>query len=213
MQFLKQLIQNLKLKLLPSSPRTYQSLVRLPSPLEILPKGSSPQQPKPELESSFEIKDDTGWFLTAHNYRARSVQDIKYAVVHRIDVGDGTPRGIGSFFETYIWDGQLLTGGKMPYHLIIEVDGNVTRCVPYLMIAPGAAGLNKNGIQVGVVGDFRKHPPTDKQRISLLLAYKHLNELYPGIRPMRHDDEPTGTTMKNKVCPGKHLSIEDLKNG
>jgi len=36
--------------------------------------------------------------------------------------------------------------------------------------------------------------------------------LYPGILPMRHDDEPTGTTMKNKVCPGKHLNIEDLKN-
>jgi hypothetical protein len=212
MQFLKQLILNLKLKLLPSSPKTYPSLVKLPSPLETYLKESSLPQPGLDSSSSFRIKDDTGWFLEMHSYRARSVHDIKYAVVHRIDVADGTPRGIGGFFETYIWDGKLLTGGKMPYHLIVEVEGNITKCVPYLMIAPGAAGLNKNGIQIGVVGDFRKHPPTDAQRISLLLLVKELKELYPGILPMRHDDEPTGTTMKNKVCPGKHLNIEDLKN-
>ena len=210
MSLLIRLIQRLKQSLRPISQKPSLCLVKPSSG-----SGTSASQvPSSSVESNsdFKIHDDTAWFLEANKYGLRNVTDIKYLVVHRIDVGGGTPRGIGEFFETYIWDGQLLTGGKMPYHIIVEVDGKVTKCVPLLMVAPGANKLNKPGIQIGVVGDFRKHKPTKAQQVSLLCLVKELAERFEGIELIGHDEEPTGTVMKSKVCPGKHLRLVELKD-
>ena len=97
-------------------------------------------------------------------FKKRHLSDIIGVVVHRIGPVSGVHKGkrwplseaetIARFFQNFP------AIGKMPYTFVVLPNGDVEQALPLSYRAPGAINLNPNFIQVAVVGDFRKKPPT-----------------------------------------------------
>ncbi|MEZ4271398.1 MAG: peptidoglycan recognition family protein [Myxococcota bacterium] len=149
----------------------------------------------------------------------RSRQDISSVVVHRIEVSQedpsfcDTPEDVERFFCEHPV-GVKATGGAMPYALLISTDGRITQSAPLCRITPHAAFHNPKSIGVGCLGDFRHAPPSGDQGYALeLLCAFLLRELDLGIGGLHGHDELTGGSREiDKVCPGVHLPMGDLRS-
>ena len=95
------------------------------------------------------------------------------------------------------------TGGKMPYALVVRVDGSVDQCRPLGIVTPHALGWSQNALGIAIVGDFRKEPPTEAQVHTCEQLCGVLMAFY-GAALHGHDELPRSSLDEGKVCPG-HL--------
>lgn len=149
--------------------------------------------------------------------RDSSIANIQ--VVHRLGidklisidgiVGEGTPVEVARCFQKHR---EYKTDELMPYHFLVRKDGRVQQCLPLDLIGNGARRLNRNGLHIGVEGDFRTNKPTPQQAFSLtaLCVALYLN----GAKIITGHTEQRGCSADpDKVCPGKHLSTDGLRKG
>jgi hypothetical protein len=154
--------------------------------------------------------------LSAYSTRQRS--DLLGVVVHRIEVSQedpdyrDSPPEVLRFFERHP-TGVAATGGKMPYSVLIEADGAVTQIVPLLRVTPHARAHNPTTIGVACLGDFRRQVPAYAQRQSLVVVLGELlHALGRDEQSLKgHDELQGGTSDPNKECPGRHLSLIELR--
>lgn len=141
------------------------------------------------------------------NCKRRSISAVKFLVIHRIGIGIDAEE-IAAWYAA----NPQYTGGKMPYHTIIKRDGTVEQAVSLNKVAPGATFLNYNGIQIALVGDFRKAPPTPAQAEALVKVAKELCNWMGTPAIVGHTEVQGASANPNKVCPGKHLNLSGLRD-
>lgn len=140
-------------------------------------------------------------------------RDIKFLIIHRIEINhaDYSPdaSGVTCFFET--GPGGEYTGGKMPYHYVIDQAGETIQCVEHSVSTPHARSYNPKSIGIAVYGDFRKEPPTHAQLFALVKLLTTLADCYPHARIAGHTELPNASSDPNKECPGKYLPVGRIK--
>lgn len=151
--------------------------------------------------------------------KTRELADVTGVIVHRIEVsqedptyGD-TPGEVARFFREHPI-GQKATGGDMPYPILIERNGNVTQTVPFHFITPHAKAHNPRTVGVGIIGDFRNHPPTAEQRAATIAVCAALLGRF-GLTVdtiSGHDELQGGSNDPDKICPGKYLAPADVRD-
>jgi hypothetical protein len=151
-------------------------------------------------------------------YAIREKQNIVGVVVHRIEVSqedstfDDNPLEVLRFFQVHPV-GIAATGGKMPYPLLIERSGALTQLVPLSRVTPHAKSHNPTTIGVACLGDFRRASPTPAQRQMLVaVSAELLHALGQRTQSLFGHDELAGASADpNKECPGRHLSMNELR--
>ena len=144
----------------------------------------------------------------------RYPKQIDTIMFHRILVGKPPNRTSAEDIIKFFVDEGLMWIGTtdMPYTFIIEWGGAVCQCVNLQTRTPHAGSYNSRAIGVGVVGDFRKDPPSDAQRRvcpSLAVALAEILPTAPLVTV--HGAIPKATKDKNKLlggaeeCPGEHF--------
>jgi len=128
-------------------------------------------------------------------------------VIHRNSVGKTIDDMAVFFLETE----PQHTGGKFPYHYVIDGQGTVFQCVPEQWVAPGAVAFNEAGVQVALFGDFRKRPPTVKQGLALVRLCQDLYK-QGATDIIGHTEREGGTADPDKVCPGPRLNLDGLRS-
>lgn len=112
---------------------------------------------------------------------------------------------IASFFQ------EFPPIGKMAYHLIVKEDGKIEQALPLHYNAPGAINLNPNFIQVGVVGNFKKKPPTVAQGLALSRLCTSLCRVIGTMDVRGHVETEGAYSDPSKQCPGEHLNMAGLR--
>jgi hypothetical protein len=138
--------------------------------------------------------------------RRRRVDSIKQVVVHRNTVG----KNALEIAEWYAKNPKY-TGGKMPYHVVIQRDGTVEQAVGFGRVAPGAAGMNQTGIQITLVGDFRRHLPTPEQAFALYQCCKDSARFIGTVNIIGHTEKRPSAVDPDKECPGRLLNMDGLR--
>jgi hypothetical protein len=144
--------------------------------------------------------------------RVRSLENITTIIVHRIGEEVGVDaREISLAFRSGA--PSCATWGENPYHFLVWPDGKIQQIVPLDDASPHARRFNHVAIGIGTVGDFRKHKPTPQQAIELAGLCATLCAWRPSLGIEGHTDTGlTGSTSDPfKSCPGKHLSIDKLR--
>lgn len=141
----------------------------------------------------------------------RTLKQIQYLVVHR--TLDGSINDlIRAFKDTTKFAAGWYTGGKFPYHFIIDRNAALHQMLPLTRIGPAAkATLNLAGIHVAVQGDFRKERPTEDQLYTLRDVCIDLLEAMPALQLGGHTEFAGASDDPNKQCPGKHLDMNSLR--
>lgn len=149
----------------------------------------------------------------------RQQADIRAVVIHRIQVSleasdfDDSPAEIARFFREHPL-GRSATGGDMPYPVLIDPDGRVLQTVPLRYITPHARHLNPTSIGLACIGDFRATPMASQQQQSLV------NVCTAAVRAFALDAQAvvghdelggSGTRDPDKECPGRHVSMDALR--
>lgn len=158
------------------------------------------------------------WSPGSERLETRTRKEITGLVIHRIEVSQedpsfhDSPEEIARFFREHPI-GVEATGGAMPYPLLIAPDGAVTQTLPLLQIAPHAAAHNPMTIGVGLVGDFRRVPPSAAQRRSLVqVCATLLVQLRLDCAAVYgHDELQHGSRDPDKECPGRMLPMAELR--
>lgn len=129
--------------------------------------------------------------VPGHRDHSRPMEKIDTMVFHRIHVGDpenDDAEALAKFFAEYNKrpSGRL---GWMPYSFVIpkkQPGGQVViveQACPLWSITPHALAWNERSVGVGVVGDFRKRPPTVKQKAACKwLALRLQDTILPHLR-------------------------------
>lgn len=161
----------------------------------------------------------------------RATDAIEGFAIHRIGFDDwtdeqstkATPLEIARRFIDDV-DVAKYTGGEIAYTFLVDGSGDWWQCLRLTDTGKHARRWSAPMVGVGVIGDFRKRPPTPAQRASLVDG---LGEMCPafGIHPLAtwwsgsvsvpriagHDELPGGSSDPTKVCPGALLSVRDLR--
>lgn len=139
----------------------------------------------------------------------RLLEDVHLLLLHRIhlrSLGISDQELSMSDLGEFFYDRKNGTGGRFPYHFVIFPDGEVCQGAPLEMAAPGAVNGNSTGVQVAVVGDFRKDPPTKEQVQSTSKLCGLLLETLPNkLLIDGHTAKPGRTNHKGHLCPGQYL--------
>lgn len=143
----------------------------------------------------------------AEDCKNRRLDAVNGIVLHRSHVAD-------TAFDTAIWfrDNPQYTGGKPPYHIMIEKSGRIVQLVPFSKIAPGARIANKTKIQLAFCGDFREHTPTIQQFVVGQSVVRELSWWIGQVNVFRHDEIPGSSGDPSKVCPGERLNVEAFRD-
>lgn len=108
---------------------------------------------------------------------------------------------------------QVTGTDKLPYHAVIGPCGELGIWIPHRLEATGALKYNKESLQLGIFGDFRKRLPNASQIMTacqVLRNWMYLHRLDTDCI-FGHTDLPGATRNKNKVCPGPGV-VELLKD-
>lgn len=116
------------------------------------------------------------------------------------------------------------TRGELAYTIMIDAVGRRWQILELSDIGQHASVWNTPALGIGVIGDFRKRPPTRAQMIALIDL---CSDLCPalGIDPMGksshrgleapslagHDELPRGSKDATKRCPGNLLPMDQLR--
>lgn len=146
--------------------------------------------------------------LSPSEYRGRPLPKITQVLIHRIEVG-ATAEETKQFFEK---DRPKWSGGKTPYHFLIQESGRIEQMVRLSQIGPHAKKYNSSSIAIALVGDFRKKEPSKEQMKSLKLLATELMYHLSIKKLWGHDELKGSSSDPNKKCPGKHIDMDDLRD-
>lgn len=158
--------------------------------------------------------------------RTRDFDAIDLVVFHRISLAKDGPEEYpdvaplsdeetdaaaiaARFRDTRRYRPGAYTGGEMPYQVIIGTDGAVFQAAELSDNAPHARIYNERSIGVGVVGDFRRYMPTDRQVASCVLVGAAM--VAAGLDLNGHDELP-GAARPGKECPGRWFDMVQLRS-
>jgi N-acetyl-anhydromuramyl-L-alanine amidase AmpD len=118
-----------------------------------------------------------------------------------------------AFRNTTKFAAGYYTGGKFPYHLLITQAGTIEQCLPLSYNAPAAMSeLNRTGIHIALVGDFRKEAPRNDQEVTLANLCHTLQLAYNWkLEIVGHTDKAGSSSDPNKECPGRKLDLDHLR--
>lgn len=143
--------------------------------------------------------------------RIVGIDERAAVVIHRCGLGE-TAEEIAAVYAQHPEAGRV-TGYQMPYTVVVERDGTVSQALRLGDYGPHARAWSTMAIGVAVVGDFRKHPPTQAQYDSLL-AVAHIFSGWVGgaDRVLGHDELDGGSHDPDKQCPGIGLDMHRLRH-
>lgn len=151
----------------------------------------------------------------------RPFTDIDAAVFHRIHAGHPETDNAASIAKFFEEEGKKWIGTtNMPYSIVIpraQPSSSlvvVEYCVPLTLKTPHAKAWNRRSVGIGVVGDFRKQAPTQKQRAGCLWIAQRLADMCePHLQARRtpttfmatvHSALASGTADPEKLAGGKN---------
>lgn len=156
------------------------------------------------------VIDRIGVHATAGSRRA--VSDIDLIMVHRVgknggtwEVGRANAKGLSNFRPL-----MQATGGKFPYHFVIDPTGVIEQTQPITTVAPHAMSQSHRSVAVACFGDFRSHAPSRMQCYALAHLISNLIEILPDVRVVGHTDVPGATADESKRCPGDKMDLEEI---
>jgi len=137
----------------------------------------------------------------------------RYIVIHHSVTDEGDATSLDVIHRRRGFDRGL------GYHFVIDngtttkIDGQIEASPRWIKQMDGAhcnaAGMNRFGIGICLVGDFTHHPPSQAQMDSLVLLVNILQKYYriPLKRVIGHRDVPGKITE----CPGKSFPWDEFK--
>ena len=141
-------------------------------------------------------------------------KDPTRIVVHRIGPAlNGVTVRAAEDVAAFYGQNPQYTGGKPAYHAVVTADGEVEISERDTKICMHAVGYNGESLGIAVVGDFRKAKIRPHQYAALLQWCVDKCRAY-GIQPGRvsgHTDLPGATNTPGKICPGKGIDIQQLR--
>ena len=149
------------------------------------------------------------------------LSQVNLLVVHRIDkeLEGRQINGAADVAEAFSLHPEYKTGLQMPYNFIVRQDGVCEQALAVTDAGMHSLKYNHTSIGLALIGDFRKHPPTEAQLDALQSfcfmwvqncwargIFLPVSELIKG-----HDELPSGSVDSGKACPGKHLDMDELR--
>lgn len=146
----------------------------------------------------------------------RQVDDINHLIIHRVG-GPEWPDTI----EALLASDRLLeawakvTGGDRcsPYPFLCEPSGRIAAVHHITRVGKHAGAWNKNGLALGVIGDFRLHDPTSEAWEACLRWAKWGCDLLalPSTAVKGHTELPNSTKHPRKQCPGRRFNMNAFR--
>lgn len=143
---------------------------------------------------------------------------VRYLVIHRISLArydfEQNPEPIKDEDLHSLWlarafrNRALLTGGQVPYHILIRKNGDIEQALPLLKKGAHCVGYNWQSWGVAVAGDFRGQEPTQDQIDSLDWILARMPNVNAGLKIRAHDRMSGGSLDSTKVCPGPLLDLD-----
>jgi hypothetical protein len=99
------------------------------------------------------------------------------------------------------------TGGRVPYHFLIDRFGAVEQMVPLGARGTHAKGYNYASVAVAYLGE----QPTPEQLAALVAICSLLVPLNSGLDLVGHTQLPGASADPHKVCPSPHLDLAWLR--
>ena len=122
----------------------------------------------------------------------------KRIIIHHSVSGDVSAATIHGWHLGQKWMG-------IGYQFVIRADGSIERGrAEDLIGAHAGAGANGDSIGVCLTGDFTKHPPTERQMLSLVELIKYLRGKYGNLSVIGHKD------VMATACPGHMFAWAEL---
>lgn len=154
------------------------------------------------------------------NSTRRTIERIGLVVLHRTSLSRHTPHNPHPVSDLLLDGPQLAkrfrntglgTGGQVPYHFLVLVDGTVQQLLPLTRVGSHAKGYNTSSIGVAVVGsDLERRAPLHLQIDALVRLVAVLRGLNGGLRVVGHTALPGASTDPGKVCPGPHIVPDEI---
>lgn len=142
----------------------------------------------------------------------RDLAAIVTLAIHRIGLGNDPIEVCRRFRE----DPEVAkyTGAENPYTFYVGPAGEIWQALPISDIGRHARRWNVQAIGIGVMGDFRKQAAPVAQVAALdRLCFELITALdIPADQVKGHDELPGGSSDASKQCPGKHLSMTQLRD-
>jgi hypothetical protein len=156
-------------------------------------------------------------------------------ILHRIKIGDSVseveeffqmdPEGVATVtigglqerldairdWRKYGVPDWALKAAYVPYHYIIDRNGDTYQFLEDKMKGSHAAGVNSTSIGIGSFGDFRRSKPTADQVLNAKYLCRNLMSAHRTIRNVYgHDDILAMRNKKLKGCPGPNYPSEEV---
>lgn len=159
------------------------------------------------LITSFRSVNLTG-DLSFGNHTLRELRAVDEIILHRNSLG----RTAWQVADRFKSDPKVspITGGKMPYHFVIEPDGKVCQCLALEIKAPHAYPHNSRSVGISCIGDFRIHSPNERQfwAASVLAAQLTLRFLeYNAVGDLMPSTNGHGEVVDDRDCPGRYWDM------
>ena len=146
----------------------------------------------------------------------RGIGDITHLVIHRVG-GPGWPNSI----EELLANEELLdawmkaTGGDRcsPYPFLCESSGRIAAVHRIDRVGKHAGAWNRQGLALGVLGDFRIHDPSaEAWQASLRWAQwgcEYLSLTASAVKG--HTELPNSSRHPRKQCPGRRFNMDAFR--
>lgn len=142
------------------------------------------------------------------------MRNIEQIIIHRTDpsaVGmPATARGVSRMFRTTP-EVSRYTGGKVPYHDVIEPDGDIVHLVDWQYVTPHALSYNTTSIAIALIGDFRAAGPSPRQMMGFVAHLARVIHRFPEAEVSGHTALPQASAHPDKECPGALLDLSSLE--
>lgn len=95
------------------------------------------------------------------------------------------------------------TGGLVPYHVLVDVDGRAEQMLPLSM--QGAHAVKRNAVALGIA--YLGENPTQSQIVTMFALATVLVPINAGLEVVGHTELPGASRDPRKVCPGSKLDL------
>ena len=134
-------------------------------------------------------------------YGKRSIDQIRYLVIHHSSGDNQSPEMIARFHST---SDHLKKGGApaIAYHFYLTEDGTIYQTNRLDTVSWHVANNNTPSVGICLSGNLDQHPPTEAQQKSIVALTKILKQQLPNPVAIK----PHGY-FKRTNCPGQYLDM------
>lgn len=101
--------------------------------------------------------------------------------------------------------------GFVPYHFLVDGDGNVSRMLHLEAIGAHAGAWNDRSVGVACLGDFSKRPPSEAELAAVVDLLRDVLAVYPGVEIVGHDETLERAGLPPKGCPGPLFPLDRVR--